>query len=372
MKPKMIFHHPLPVVPDGKSGSQVRPYNMVKAFQAIGYDVEMVTGYGKERKRAINKLKKNIKQGARYDFIYSESSTMPTLLTEKHHLPIYPNLDFSFFRWAKNNNLPIGLFYRDIYWRFDFYKKNVQWFKSCFSIPLYWYDWLTYKKYLDVLFLPTLNISEILPTKYDTSKVKALPPGSVIYNNKNDLINNEGKTINLLYIGGVLPPLYDLTPMFKTLQKIDKINSIKMNFCIRKQEWESIKNYYENNMVKEITVFHSYGDEVHSLYEHSNIFLDLREYHPYLEFAMPVKLIESICHGLPIIVFKGTEAARFIERENAGWVVKDIDEACDLIVKLVDNPRLFQEKVESVKAIRKKHTWEARARTVVDLLKRSV
>ena len=54
MKPKMIFHHPYPVFPEGKSGSQVRPYSMLKAFETIGYEVDLVAGYG-WNERAINK-----------------------------------------------------------------------------------------------------------------------------------------------------------------------------------------------------------------------------------------------------------------------------------------------------------------------------
>lgn len=86
----MIFHHPLPINGNGKSGSQVRPYKMIKAFEAIGYDVDTVVGYGAQRRKAINRIKRAVKQGKQYDFIYSESSTMPTLLTEVHHYPTYP------------------------------------------------------------------------------------------------------------------------------------------------------------------------------------------------------------------------------------------------------------------------------------------
>ena len=42
MKPKMIFHHPLPINSNGKSGSQVRPYKMVEAFKNMGYKVRLL------------------------------------------------------------------------------------------------------------------------------------------------------------------------------------------------------------------------------------------------------------------------------------------------------------------------------------------
>lgn len=79
---------------------------------------------GREKK-SINKIKSLIEAGEKFDFCYSESSTMPTLLTEKNHLPSHPFLDFSFFKYLKKNNIKIGLFYRDIHWMFDFYGKGL-------------------------------------------------------------------------------------------------------------------------------------------------------------------------------------------------------------------------------------------------------
>lgn len=78
---------------------------MIEAFKECGYEVVVVEGYGKERKRQIKEIKSNILKGVKYDFLYSESSTMPTLLTEKNHLPLYPFLVFHFLRFARNMGL---------------------------------------------------------------------------------------------------------------------------------------------------------------------------------------------------------------------------------------------------------------------------
>ena len=106
-----IFHVPNYISQEAKVGSQVRPKKMIEAFKSLGYQVDVVMGYGKERKKQIKIIKKNIKKGYRYDFLYSESSTMPTLLTEKNHIPIYPVLDFGFMNFCKKQGLKIGLFY---------------------------------------------------------------------------------------------------------------------------------------------------------------------------------------------------------------------------------------------------------------------
>lgn len=107
---RCIVHIPNHIEKSGKSGSNIRPIKMKQAFEENGYLVEYISGYGTERKVQINKIKRNIRNGIKYDFLYSESSTMPTLLTEKNHLPRYPFLDFSFFKFCKKNGIKIGLF----------------------------------------------------------------------------------------------------------------------------------------------------------------------------------------------------------------------------------------------------------------------
>ena len=55
---RCIFHVPNHINPDGKSGSQVRPIKMLNAFINRGYEVDVIEGYGKERKEAIKRIKK--------------------------------------------------------------------------------------------------------------------------------------------------------------------------------------------------------------------------------------------------------------------------------------------------------------------------
>ena len=116
----MIFHFPLPLDSNAKSASGIRPLRMIAAFESLGYKVVLVTGYFSERKDCIAKIKEKIRRGRKYDFVYSESSTMPTTLTERNHLPLHPFLDWFFFRFCNKKGIPIGLSYRDIYWKFFF------------------------------------------------------------------------------------------------------------------------------------------------------------------------------------------------------------------------------------------------------------
>jgi hypothetical protein len=167
---KMIFH--LPFEPDRKrnSASNLRPFWMLDSFKELGYQVEVVMGNGITRKKQITKIKKDILEGQIFDFVYSESSTMPTLLTESHHLPLFPFLDFGFFRFLKKQKIPIGLFYRDIHWRFDQYKVHP--LKKWISRLFYQYDFKEYKKSLDVIFLPSIEMGKYIPEIQGIKKLR--------------------------------------------------------------------------------------------------------------------------------------------------------------------------------------------------------
>ena len=103
---RLIFHIPLKIDRNDPSASQIRPQKLMKAFADLGWEMDVVEGSGRDRKQQIAKIKRKIRQGVHYDFVYSESSTMPTLLTEPHHLPIYPCLDFGFLSFCKRHGIP--------------------------------------------------------------------------------------------------------------------------------------------------------------------------------------------------------------------------------------------------------------------------
>ncbi len=366
----MIFHHPLPIWDGGDSGSKVRPVKMVEAFINIGYNVDTVSGYGYERKKAINRIRKAVEQGKQYDFIYSESSTMPTALTEVHHYPVYPLLDFGFFKWARNNSIPVGLFYRDVYWRFRHYKNNVNLFKRAVTIPFYKYDWLHYKRLVDHLFLPSLKIQSVLPSSWNKT-ISALPPGCHIkspdidqrVHNKSD--RNSNSKLRLFYVGGVTPPVYNLRPLFQT---ISGLKNLHLTLCCRNKEWDIARDLYVDNERENLNIIHLSGAGLQNCYEKMDIFALLWGPYEYTDLAMPVKVFESIGNGLPVLTFAGSEISRFIQREGVGWVINTVDEAKTLLNHLSKNRFLIEEKKHSVLKVRENHTWEVRANTVAKML----
>lgn len=367
MKKRIIFHLPLKIDPNRHSASQIRPMKMLQAFKDIGYEVDVVEGTAMERKKAIKEIKKNIREGIEYDFLYSESSTMPTLLTESHHLPTHPFLDFSFFKFCKKNGIRIGLFYRDIYWCFPEY--TVGW-KSKLAMYFYKYDVHKYNELVDVLFLPAKEMVEFMPIKFKKAIIE-LPPG-VDMNKFTDianqnLVNNGRKAtpFEIFYVGGI-GNHYNLKMI---VEAVGKLSHIHLTICCRQPDWEIVKKEYLEIMPANVTVIHKAGVELEEYYNKAHLCVLFVEPIIYWTFAIPYKLFEFIGHGKPILASKGTKVAKFVEQYNCGLVVDynadALKQSLDSIdyKKLVDIQKMILEFAPT-------HTWKARAIEVCQTLKK--
>lgn len=352
----MIFHHPLPLHKNATSASGIRPLKMIQAFEKLGYEVNDITGYGKERKEKIEILKQRIIRGEQFEFIYSESSTQPTLLTEKNHLPLYPFLDFNFFKFCKSYDIQIGLFYRDIYWLFSEYDKSLPFFKKNVAKFFYKYDLKKYNELVDIVYLPSMRMAKYIPT-ISQDKFKALPPGHDEYESLESKTNID--KIELFYIGG-LGSHYQMHKLFTVLKKFPKIHFV---LCTRENEWQNAKDEYA--LSENISIVHKNGEELKKFYKKADITMLFVKPQEYWEFAAPVKLYEYIGKEKPIITSKGTLAGKFVEENSIGWTIEYKEEDLEkLFERLQQKASEINLKKENIKKIKAKHSWKARASQV--------
>lgn len=372
---RCIFHIPNKVDDVGSSGSQIRPLKMLAAFRNLGYAVDVVMGYGEERKKAIEQIKVKILNGVKYEFVYSESSTMPTLLTEKHHYPTYPNLDFGFLCFCKKQGLKIGLFYRDIYWKFPTYRHVVHGFKLCVALLAYRYDFYKYEQLLDVFYLPTELVLKYVARPKLSSIYEPLPPGAVfdggIVEQRKRYFDNyqEKQGINIFYVGGVRK-MYDFS---KLLNAVQDLPFVTMTICCREEEWEGEgqKNRYMKFMNDHITVVHKFGKELEEYYSQATLCALVFDEDEYRKMAMPIKLFEYLSHVTPIISSKGTAAADFVEKNDIGWCVDyDVDAIKGFLTDLYEHKEKIIEKHNYMLRVLPMNTWEKRAEKVAEDLRR--
>jgi hypothetical protein len=355
---RIIFYLPFKIDKNRYSASQIRPTKLLATFCALGYEVDLIEGCGSGRKKAIKAIKQKIKSGIKYDFLYSESSTMPTLLTEKHHFPIYPFLDFRFFSFCKKYGIKIGLFYRDIYWCFSSCGVSV---KLKIAHWFYKYDLRKYNELIDVLFIPSLEMLSYLPYKMNVKTV-SLPSGCIVHEKKikGDAILS---TIELLYVGGI-GQHYDLTMLLKV---VGKISHIHFTLCCRKEDWILVKSIYEPYLGNNVTITHKSGNELNDLYEKADLFNLFIEPNEYRKFAVPFKLFEAIGWKCPILASKGTWVANYVESHHIG-IVCEYDE--NLLYEFLSN--IFSNDLDSYKqkleTFADSQSWQHRCVEIAQLL----
>ena len=361
---RLIFHIPLKIDRNDPSASQIRPQKLMKAFAELGWEMDVVEGSGRDRKHQIAEIKRKIRQGVHYDFVYSESSTMPTLLTEPHHLPIYPCLDFGFLAFCKRYGIPVGLFYRDIHWQ---YANKGEGFKQRVARYFYFYDLWQYGRLLDVLFLPTMPMLEHVPHKF-SCRVVELPSG-LNPSGKRVAENSGNKAMELLYVGGV-GGNYNLKPL---MNAVSMIEGVKLTFCCRTYDWETVKEDYAPYLGSNVSVVHLDGDELDAVYGKADLFV-MPMSTEYVRFAAPYKLFEAIGHGLPIVAAKGTWSGDFVERNGIGCACTNDAEALkQTIESLRDNPQRLSQMREALPAVAEQNTWTARCQQIASaLLKKKI
>lgn len=362
---KMIFH--LPFEPDKTrlSASQIRPYKMINAFKNVGYEVVLVIGSAKTREGQIKCIKKRILNGEKFDFLYSESSTMPTMLTEPHHLPTFPFLDFGFFYFIRKSKIPIGLFYRDIHWKFKHY--NVSYIKKTVSSFFYRIDLFLYRKLVDVIFLPSIEMKEYI-SELSSSKILSLPPGSEKPNFDTGVQKNKDE-LKILYVGG-LGELYNLELFLITLTKMNNIN-IQFTICTRKTDYELVKDLYDQYLEFEnINLVHAGGEELKTLYGSHDLCCLFVKPSQYWEFAMPVKLFEYISFEKPILAVNNTAVGNYVKEKNIGWAIDyDTNQLKKFLKKIIKKEFDYSDLSNNLAKDAQANTWESRANYVANSLK---
>jgi len=301
--------------------------------------------------------------------MYSESSTMPTALTDPHHLPIRPFIDYTLLNLCKKHDIPIGLFYRDIYWLFPEYDKTMPKWKAIFAKLFFRYDLLKYSKYVSKIYLPTMAMSNYIPI-INPAAFDVLEPAH------NGLIEHTDRTISdsklvLFYVGGT-GPHYQMHELFISLKNLPEI---RMILCTREKDWLKVKDQYFSDkmgLAENISIVHKTGKEMERYFNICDIAMLYIKPYEYWKFALPLKLFEYIGHGKPIITSKGTYAAEYIEKNNLGWTIEYDEKALvELLLRLKENPHLIQEKSVRVKEFARNQTWTDRARKVmIDLKKK--
>lgn len=363
---RMVFHAPFPVEEGATSASGIRPWRMLQAFKAEGYQVFEVTGYASERRARFASLQRGIVGGWRPDFVYSEAATIPSSFTERKHFPLILNLERQIFRYFHDLDVPSGVFYRDVYWAFEDYERSVGKPVALAMRSLYVREINTFNRFVDVVFLPTKQMGAFIPGLSGPREV-ALPPGCETVTAPH---LSEVGHLNLLYVGAVGGHHYDIGAL---LDAVKEVPGVELTICTRPDQWEAAVKEDPRLLGERIHVVHESGVGLEPLYEAADIACLVMKPQEYRSFAAPMKLYEYLGHGKPVLVSENTHAADVVETTGAGWVVPfDGSAIARQLRALADNPGALEEKTELAAQAGAENTWEERAKFVARTLEKPV
>jgi glycosyltransferase involved in cell wall biosynthesis len=358
-----LVYYPFPLADNPNSGSKIRPIRMIDSLTAYcsNHDLELVVIFGssKIRKKKINELKK---QGVFENAAgcYMENQTIPLWLTDPGHIPSAPFIDIHFFRLLRAHKIPLGIFYRDVNWRFedlfDMRGPVHQIMKRVYQL-----EEMLYRKYAEVCFLPSL---EMRPYVKFGKKTVALPPGGM---EQPPLQKVAGNGRRAIYVGGISERygIHLLLDSFRDLN--ENGNDCSLTLICRQQELDAADEDVRRKLdAPYISVVQASGDELRQYYANADFAVIPILRNEYNDFAIPVKLFEYMSFGLPVVATDLPAQARVITNEGIGIISRD--NVVDFSAALEEMIEMHEEYAKHVPEAFSRNTWYSRAETVVESL----
>jgi glycosyltransferase involved in cell wall biosynthesis len=357
---RMIFYHPRPIPERPQAGSDVHVVGTLRGFHALDIEVEVVAGDSRDRIEAMTSVRRAIEHGKKFDFLYGSLTTAPIALNDSHHMPRHPFADLRFFRFLRNRNVPIGLFYPDVFWKFDTYRDSVAVFKRVGAVAAYRAELLAFRRLIDVLFVPSLLMAEHVPSWSGDPRLRQLLPGCT----PRDIAwPQDSQILELFYVGAITPPIYDIRPLVAAVAAVDNVH---LTVCCPPREAKHVSDWPSCDRV---TVVHASGEALETYYERAHVACLFFADDEYRKFAMPVKLFEYIGMGRPILASGTDVAGEFVAAAGLGWSPAPSD-LVDVLRRLAANPSEVVERRHAVVAAQKQHGWAVRAKQIAETLLR--
>lgn len=350
------------------SGSSVRPKMMLEAFRSLGLKIKVLDGWNNQLKLRRQNVSEVLK--------WLSSNTPRMCYIEPPSGPLFNSIDLKLIRILKKMKIPTAIFYRDAFYLFpeiysrDSFKYNIiNKVKLLIIKIMEKRDLKVFINNIDWFFFPSKSFGETLNLNV---LWEDLPPGSVVYKNRREFSAEESilsnkKSINFMYVGG-LSKLYGTEIMLESMKRLNQEVYAKLILVCRESEWGDYKKQYENE--KWLNVYHVNAQTgLHRLYDEADICLIPFEKTAYMDFAMPIKLMEYVSNNKPILSTNCNEIKRFIIKWQIGWVVKaDIENYTNKLFELINNRQDIIVKKKNTFIAATENTWKKRAEKVIKAL----
>ncbi len=338
-----------------KSGSSVRPQRMYQAFVECGCEVKLLEGLQNRRHERKERVRETLEwlKNHKPDICYIEPPTGP----------LFNGIDHKLIRMVHRKGIPIGLFYRDAYWKYGLTKKGkglVALMKDFAIRMLQARDLKRFKKYSDIIYLPSQTAAE----SWGFERYKLLPPGC-------DTIlavpcKGGGKPC-ALYVGGV-GEMYGTSVMLDAFHNINKsVETVQLKLICRENEWDGLDESYRS-LEKSgwLEVLHISGDALAQQYAAADFAVHPLKKTEYNDTAMPVKIMEYLAYGKPMVVTNCMEMGRFVTQNHIGIVADSTaEDMTRAVLRLARDAELRHELEHNCYIVREQHAWKRRAEQVL-------
>lgn len=345
------------------SGSSVRPLKMLAAFKEIGCEVLVLSGQNNDiaqRRRRIKEIKKALAY-FRPDCCYIEPPSGP----------MFCRSDLALIWELHKEGVPIGLFYRDAYWKYtDYYQSKhvpiLERLKTEVIKQMQISQLKFFARACDILYFPSKSMAD----EFDVPCKLVLPPGCFepTISKPRD---KKHKCLHALFVGGAAKN----HGTYLTLEAFEIANRTgvrcELTYVCPQQQWTDLGVDAHDQRYKEwLRVVHASGDEnLIAYYEWADITLLTAPRTHYRDFAVPVKLYEYMSYLKPMLVTDCIETAKVVNENKVGWVVKDnANDIANALVELSNNPSLVSSYRECMITARATNLWTIRAKKVIEEL----
>lgn len=311
----IIFHLPYTRTGARVDASLSRPSHLIDAFRNEGHTVYEVSGLPSKRRSEIRHIQEVLRRGDHVDFMYSESHAVPNVLAnwKDNRILQGPFLDYGLFRMLRSHGVPTALFLRDIKWSTpDFMSARPRIVRMAVK-AFYGFDLWLYRRSIDLLYVPTEPVRELVPI-FPQSRIKVLPPAGP-RNSISDTRQVPNKK-RVIYVGNVGGDLYSLHPL---LDAAAMAEDWTLTMCVPEAAWILAESEYSHVNTSDVEIVHVSGERLAEELGHGTIGALVYPPHVYRDIAFPAKILEYCAFGLPIVVGEGTYAAEYVARHEIGW-----------------------------------------------------
>lgn len=351
---------------EADTGSSVRPQQMLKAFLSLGCNVKVLSGWNNQR----SVRKKNVKIILKW----LKKNTPKMCYVEPPSGPFFCIIDLILLYRLNKKNIPIGLFYRDAYWKFPNFaaeekQSGIEIIKSLIVRQMQLRDWFIFNSVCSHIFFPSKTMAAL----FTATNKSELPPGCVMREElvqDKEFINKES-ALTFIFVGGATKNY----GTHLTLESFQKANleglKAKLIYVCPEEQWRLMPEAFHKEDYKEwLTVLHMCGDKsLSSLYEKADIAILTAPRNTYRDFAVPVKIFEYLSYLKPVLVTDCVETGKIVRDNHIGWVVNDdVNSIAQKIEYLYYNKHEIAQLTKDCAIARQKNTWQVRAKMVINIL----